>query len=195
VKSRFPLTSFCLAAILGFAGRGFCQTFDVGGNNPSSSQKAGQKTESTSGQSNDFGWGSGIMVARQARAAQDALQRNDYSAAVSYAQQAVKSAPQNAEMWFLLGYAARLDEKFPLSIDSYNHGLKLQPSSVRGLAGLAQTYARMGRTQEAEQLLQKVVQANPKDANSLQLAGELMLNSDPKSSLDLLQRSAISRRG
>ncbi len=120
------------------------------------------------------------MVARQARAAQDALQRNDFAAAVSNAQQAVKSAPQNAELWFLLGYAARLDEKYPLSVDSYNHGLKLQPNSVRGLAGLAQAYARMGRTQEAEQLLQKVVEASPKDANSLQLAGELMLNSDPK---------------
>src|SRR5579862_1679381 len=115
---------------------------------------------------------------------------NDYAAAVSYAEQAAKSAPQNAEMWFLLGYAARLDEKYPLSIDSYTHGLKLQPNSVRGLAGLAQTYARMGRSQEAEQLLQKVVQANPKDANSLQLAGELLLNSDPKSSLDLLQRAS-----
>ncbi len=130
------------------------------------------------------------MVARQARAAQDALQRNDYVAAVSYAQQAAKSAPQNAELWFLLGYAARLNEKYPLSVDSYNHGLKLQPNSVRGLAGLAQTYARMGRTQEAEQLLQKVVEANPRDANSLQLAGELMLNSDPKASLDLLQRAS-----
>jgi len=130
------------------------------------------------------------MVARQARAAQDALQRNDYAAAVSNAQQAVKSAPQNAELWFLLGYAARLDEKYPLSVDSYSHGLKLQPNSVRGLAGLAQTYARMGRTQEAEQLLQKEVEASPKDANSLQLAGELTLNSDPKASLDLLQRAA-----
>jgi tetratricopeptide (TPR) repeat protein len=192
VKSRFPLTSFCLVAIFGFVGQGVCQTFDVGGSNGSSSNnQTNQKPATTSGQSgNDFSWGSGIMVARQARAAQDALQRNDYAAAVANAQQAVKSAPQNAELWFLLGYAARLDEKYPLSVDSYNHGLKLQPNSVRGLAGLAQTYARMGRTQEAEQLLQKVVEANPKDANSLQLAGELMLNSNPKASLDLLQRAA-----
>ena len=137
----------------------------------------------------DFSWGSGIDVARQARAAQDALKRNDYAAAVSYAQQAAKSAPQNAELWFLLGYSARLAERYPLSVDSYNHGLKLQPNSVRGLAGLAQTYARMGRNQEAEQLLRRVVEANPKDANSLQLAGELMLNTDPKASLSLLQRA------
>src|SRR5205814_868517 len=61
--------------------------------------------------------------------------------------------------------------------------------SVRGTAGLAQTYARMGRTGEAEELLKRVVEANPKDANSLQLAGELLLNSDPEQAVGLLQRA------
>jgi tetratricopeptide (TPR) repeat protein len=176
--------------ILGLSGPGVCQTFDVGGQSSSSSKPTGNAEETTSGQSgNDFSWGSGIAVARQARAAQDALKRNDFAAAVTYAQQATKSAPQNPELWFLLGYAARLDQKYPLSVDAFNRGLKLQPNSVRGLAGLAQTYAHMGRTQEAEQLLQKVVAANPRDANSLQLAGELMLNTNPQASLDLLQRA------
>ncbi len=128
-------------------------------------------------------------MARQARAAQDALKRNDYAAAVSYAEQAAKSAPQNAELWFLLGYAARLAERYPLSVDAFNRGLQKQPNSVRGLAGLAQTYAKMGRDQEAEQLLRRVVDANPEDASSLQLAGELLLSSDPKHSLDLLLRA------
>jgi tetratricopeptide (TPR) repeat protein len=60
---------------------------------------------------------------------------------------------------------------------------------MRGLAGLAQTYARMGRTQQAEQLLKQVIDATPRDGNSLQLAGELILNTDPKSSLELLERA------
>src|SRR5579871_2474602 len=177
--------------ILGLAGRGHCQTYDLGGGgNPPASKQTNKQPASDSPQSgSDFSWGSGIDIARQARAAQDALKRNDYAAAVAYAQQAAKSAPQNAEMWFLLGYAARLNEKYPLSVDSYNHGLRLQPNSVRGLAGLAQTYAKMGRDREAEELLTRVVNANPKDANSLQLAGELLLNSDPKHSLELLQRA------
>src|SRR5579863_8170508 len=181
--------------VLGLLVRARGQTYDV--NSQGSPPQSGKQTKTAPANSPqsgpDFSWGSGIDVARQAHAAQDALKRNDYAAAVSYAEQAAKSAPQNAELWFLLGYAARLDERYPMSIDSYTHGLRLQPNSVRGLAGLAQTYARMGRTQEAEHLLQKVVQANPKDANSLQLAGELMLNSDPKASLDLLQRAAALR--
>ena len=187
VKSRIPLTSFCIVMIpfmvLGLLGQARGQTYDVGGGGSpsSSSPQVDKKTQTDTPQSGpDFSWGSGIDVARQARAAQDALSRHDYAAAVSYAEQAAKSAPQNSEMWFLLGYTARLAEHYQLSIDSYNRGLKLQPNSVRGLAGLAQTYAKMGRDQEAEQLLRKVVEANPKDANSLQLAGELMLSSDPK---------------
>jgi tetratricopeptide (TPR) repeat protein len=128
-------------------------------------------------------------VARQARAAQDALKRGDYAAAVSFAERAAKAAPQNAELWFLLGYAARLDGRYQIALDAYDRGLKIQPNSVRGMAGLAQTYARMGRDADAEELLKRVVEANPKDANSLQLAGELLLNTDPKRSIELLQRA------
>src|SRR5438309_2232036 len=174
VTRRFPLTSFCLVMILGLSGRGTCQTFDVNGQSPSNSKQSGN-TQGSSSQSNDFSWGSGIQVARQARAAQDALKRNDFAGAVTYAEQAAKSAPQNPELWFLLGYAARLDEKYPLSIDAFNRGLKIQHNSVRGLAGLAKSYAKMGRTQEAQQLLQKVVAAYTTNENSMQLTGELMM--------------------
>ncbi len=176
--------------ILGSIGRGHCQTYDLGGGSSSPSSNQTNKPAGDSPQSgSDFSWGSGIDVARQARAAQDALKKNDYTAAVAYAEQAAKSAPRNAELWFLLGYAARLNDRYSLSVDSYNHGLQLQPTSVRGLAGLAQTYAKMGRDQEAEQLLRRVVDANPKDTNSLQLAGELLLSSDPKAALSLLERA------
>ena len=190
MKSRLPLASFCIVMILMILGLGRAsgQTYDINGQgSTSSSNKQTPKASSQSPPSGtDFSWGSGIDVARQAHAAQDALNRGDYANAVAHAQQAAKSAPQNAELWFLLGYAARLNEKNALSVDSYNHGLRLRPNSVRGLAGLAQTYAKMGRDREAEDLLTKVVAANPKDANSLQLAGELLLNSDPKQSLEFL---------
>jgi tetratricopeptide (TPR) repeat protein len=161
-------------------GRGAGQTFDLG---------SGKKTDQQSSNSNDLSWGAGIEVARQARAADEALKRNDFAGAVAHAQQAVNSAPQDAELWFLLGYAARLNAQYGLAVDAYNRGLKQKPSSVRGLAGLAQTYARMGRDNEAEQLLRKVIEANPKDANSLQLAGELLLSTDPKTALTLLERA------
>ena len=176
---------------LGLIRQGAAQTFEVGGQSDSSTQGKQTKNKSANSQQStqDFSWGSGIDVARRARAADDALKRGDYAAGISYAQQASKSAPQNPDLWFLLGYAARLGERYQLSVDSYNRGLQLRPNSANGLAGLAQTYVKMGRDREAEQLLAKVVAANPRDANSLQLAGELLLNSDPKRSAELLQRA------
>ena len=151
-------------------------------------QAASEQGEASANQG-DLSWGSNIEVARTARAAQDALKRNDYASAITFAERAAKGASQNAELWFLLGYCARLGNRYQLSVDSYNRGLQLRPHSANGMAGLAQTYVRVGRDAEAQQLLQKVVDANPKDANSLQLAGELMLNSDPNRSLDLLRRA------
>jgi tetratricopeptide (TPR) repeat protein len=180
VKSRFPLASFCFVTVLLLLGRGAGQTYDLG---------SGKQTDQQGSNMNDFSWGAGIEVARQARAADEALKRNDFATAVAHAQQAVNAAPQDAELWFLLGYAARLNSQNSLSVDAYNRGLKHKPNSVRGLAGLAQTYARMGREREAEQLLRRVIDANPKDANSLQLAGELLLATDPKAALTLLERA------
>jgi tetratricopeptide (TPR) repeat protein len=159
------------------------QTYDVGGKSSSGAQNGQQ------GNGADFSWGAGIEVSRQARAADEALKRNDYATAVAHAQQAVNAAPQDAEILFLLGYAARLNGQYPLSIDAYDRGLKHKPNSARGLAGLAQTYAKMGRDQEAEQLLHKVIETNPNDANSLQLAGELMLSTEPKAALPLLEKA------
>jgi Tfp pilus assembly protein PilF len=192
VKSRLPLAIFCA---LFLAGSTLGQTYEVngqGGTPAPSGQKndQGNSDHGNSGQrGSNFGWGSSIEVAREARAAQDALKRKDYAAAVSFAERAAKSAPQNAELWFLLGYSARLDGHYQTSVDAYNRGLKIQPNSVGGMAGLAQTYAKMGRDADAAELLQRVVDANPKDANSLALAGELWLNSDPARSLELLRRA------
>ena len=194
VKSRLPLASFCIVVLLGCA---LCQTYEINGqggtSTPSGQNPKNSVADTSQGNSDqaspELGWGSSIEVARQARAAQDALQRRDYAAAVSFAERAAKAAPQNAELWFLLGYCERLADRYPAAVDAYDRGLKLQPKSVRGMAGLAQTYARMGRTSEAEELLNRVVEANPKDANSLQLAGELLLNTDPNRAIEPLQRA------
>src|SRR5262249_12252258 len=51
------------------------------------------------------------------------------------------------------------------------------------------TYARMGRSAEAQQALDQVLAANPKSEQDLQLAGELLLPIDPKRSVGYLQRA------
>jgi tetratricopeptide (TPR) repeat protein len=168
------------------------QTFEI--NQPSKQNaKKGKKApvaqQPQSDNANGLGWGSGIETAREARAVQQALSRNDYRSAIASASRAANSAPQNAQLWFLLGYAARLGGDYNLSLQGYQKGLQRQPASIAGLSGMAQTYAKMGRYQEAQDLLNKVLAANPKSASDLQLAGELALNSDANTALDLLKRA------
>src|SRR3981081_1608878 len=140
LKSRLPLASFCIVVVLLSSALG--QTYEVdkpGGTSTPSGQKQKPSTTDTT-QGNTIGWGSSIDVARQERAGDAALKRNDYAAAMTYAEHAAKSAPQDAELWFLLGYAARLNERYQVSVDAYSRGLQLKPNSVGGMAGLAHTY-------------------------------------------------------
>jgi Flp pilus assembly protein TadD len=52
-----------------------------------------------------LGWGSNIQNARLARAAELALKDGKYAAALDYAQRASQGAPNDPQLWFLLGYA------------------------------------------------------------------------------------------
>jgi tetratricopeptide (TPR) repeat protein len=173
------------------------QTFDVNGQTsspaPAPSKKQGAPPASSSNNDTGMGWGASIEVAREARAAQTALQHGDAGDAAIHAQRAAKAAPQNPDLWFTLAYAARLSGQYSLSVDSYKRGLALKPSSVEGLSGLAQTYARMGRNADAQQTLEQVLAANPRSDLDLQLAGELLLSSDPKQAIEYLRRSEAAK--
>jgi tetratricopeptide (TPR) repeat protein len=138
----------------------------------------------------ELGWGSSIEVARQARAAEDALRKGNYGAAMEFARRAAEAAPQDTHLWFLLGYAARLRANYALSVNAFQRGLRANPNSMEGLSGLAQTYVVMGRPEEAKKILLQVLAANPRRPNDLNVAGELFLRSgDSARALQLLQRS------
>jgi tetratricopeptide (TPR) repeat protein len=190
------MTGCGLVVFLLAGGMSLAQTFEVGqqSDTKSTSKKKSKKDKTQSPDASGapqatLGWGSGLEVAQQLRAAQAALRAGDYSAASMHAERAAKAAPQNADLWFLFGYAARLAGRYPTSVDAFRRGLAVRPSSVQGLGGLAQTYAKMGRNDEARQLLLQVIAGNPKNPSDLQLAGELFLSSDPQRGLDLLTRS------
>ena len=139
---------------------------------------------------NGIGWGSSIEVGRLARAAEDALRRGNPSAAADYAQRAVKAAPQDNKLWFLLGYTSRLAGRYQTSVEAYQHGLQFAPGNADGMSGLAQTYERMGRTDDAKQLLAQVIRANPNRTNDLLILGELdMRTGDTQEGINLLQRA------
>ncbi len=137
-----------------------------------------------------MGWGSSIENARLARAAQQALERGDRVRALEYAQRAAQAAPNDPQLWFLLGYAARLNARYQQSVDAYSHGLKLSPSSLEGLSGLAQSYSAMGKNDDAERLLKQVLAADPRRANDALVLGDLYMRAgNYDSALDALSRA------
>lgn len=192
VNRKTVLLTLCLLC-LAVAAR--AQTYEINGqqvqpaNRPEAKGKKGQPAQPSATGENGIGWGSSIEVGRLARAAQDALRRGDASAAADYAQRAVNAAPQDNKLWFLLGYAARLAGRYPTSVEAYQHGLQAAPGNPDGMSGLAQTYEKMGRTDDAKRLLAQVIRANPNRTEDLLIAGELYLRTrDTQQGISLLQR-------
>ena len=166
------------------------QTYKIGGEAPPKPQN---NTQQTSPQK-PLGWGSNIENARLARAAEQALKSGNYAAALDYAQRATQSAPNDPQMWFLLGYAARLNRKAQLSLDAYNQGLRLNPSSLDGLSGLAQTYRLMGQLDEAQRTLTQVLARDPKRTNDAEVLGEILLQSGKyDQALSVLERAEAAQ--
>ncbi len=201
-KNFFGLVFLCFLLL---AGRGWTQeTFDLNGNSQdqkkpqqkqnSKRQPAGRASSGGGGGSacgtTGSGWGGSIEAGRYARAAETALKNGQPGAAMNYAQHLTQVAPSDACNWFLLGYTARLAGNSQVSLDAYQNGLHRAPNSVEGLSGMAQTYIRMGKADEAKKILLQVIAANPRRPNDLTMAGELFMQSgDLARAQSLLERS------
>jgi tetratricopeptide (TPR) repeat protein len=177
------LVAVLLAASCGVG----AQVYSVGQN---STNNTNAQTGQTQSPAQQMGWGSNIENARLARAAELALQHGDHALAYGYAQRAAKAAPNDPHLWFLLGYAARLDSRYQESADAYKHGLAISGSSVEGLSGLAQTYSVMGRNEDATRILKQTVAADPRRRDDLVMLGDLSMKSaDYAGALEWLERA------
>jgi tetratricopeptide (TPR) repeat protein len=163
------------------------QLYQVG---PSTSQSSQTQSGRSQSATPALGWGSNIQNARLGRAAELALQHRDYAQAFDDAQRAAHAAPNDPQLWFLLGYAARLDGNLWASVDAYTHGLHLDPAQLDGQSGLAQVYSLMGQTGVAEKILKQVVASNPSRRDDLMLLGDLsMRQKDFTSAVDWIGRA------
>ena len=153
----------------------WAQVYQLG---PQGAQRASGQAGEARHAKPSLGWGSNIENARLVHSAQQALLRGDRVQALGYARRAADAAPNDPQIWFLLGYTARLNGAFALSVDAYNHGLRLSPHAVDGLSGLAQDYALTGRVADAESLLTQAAAANPGRPDDLALLGELYMKSE-----------------
>lgn len=163
-----------MLALVALSVRVDAQVYSLGPDAPKDPQIKANQAQSPN---QVLGWGSNIQNARLARAAELALRNGDHALALDYARRAAQAAPNDPQLCFLLGYAARLNAKFQESADAYSRGLRLRPSALDGLSGLAQTYSGMGRTEDAERLLKQVVLSDPKRRDDALLLGDLCMRS------------------
>ena len=179
-------TSSCLA-----------QTFEIGGQSqpaPQTTQqqrKAGKSAATAApAEENSLQFGSSIEATRQQRAADEALRHNNAPAAYEHAKRAVEMAPGDRSTWFTLGYAARLSGHLSDSERAYKKGLQLSPNSPEGMSGLAQTYFRQGRVNDAKRMLLDLIQKYPNRIDDQMMAGELFMQSgDTPQALQILQHA------
>ena len=80
-------------------------------------------------QGESLGWGSNIQDARIARAAELALKQGNHGLAVQHSQRAAQPAPNDAQIWILLGYAARLNRQYR----AFRRCLQPRPSPEAGI--------------------------------------------------------------
>lgn len=201
-KNFLRLALSCSLFLVNF---GWAQTFDLNSKPQDQNQKSQPKQNTgkrqSAGRTNSgggsaacgttgSGWGGSIEAGRYARAAEKALANGNPSAAMGYAEHLTQAAPSDACNWFLLGYTSRLAGNSKVSLDAYQKGLARQPNSVEGLSGMAQTYIRMGKADEAKKILLQVIAANPRRATDLAMAGELFMQSgDLPRAQNLLERA------
>ena len=166
---------------------GSAQVYNVGSPDPT---PAPNQTKQSQSQQQQLGWGSNIENARLARAAELALQRGDHAQAFDYARRAAQAAPNDPQLWLLLGYAARLNSRFQESVDAYSKALRLSPSSLDGLSGLGQTYSIMGRNDDAQRLLKQAIAEDPRRKDDAILLGDLnMRKGDYQGALEWLNHA------
>jgi len=168
-----------IALALLILSRPFCapaQEYSVGGQAaPSPQAPAAQKQAAPKQGDQQLGWGSNIQNARLGRAAELALKQGNRVQALEFARKASQAAPNDPQLWFLLGYAARLNGSLQESANAYGKGLKITPSSLEGQSGLAQTYAQQNRADEAQKLLHEIVEKDPRRRGDTLLLGELYM--------------------
>jgi tetratricopeptide (TPR) repeat protein len=167
------------------------QVYNVG---PDAAKSPPAQTNQKQPSEQPLGWGSNIQNARLARGAELALQHGDRALAYDYARRAAQAAPTNPQLWFLFGYAARLNARFQESADAYSRGLRLSPSALEGISGLAQTYSLMGRNEDAMRLLKEVIASDPRRRDDALLLGNIYMKSaDYTDAVDWLGRAERMR--
>jgi tetratricopeptide (TPR) repeat protein len=124
-----------------------------------------QEPSATSGQ-NDRNYRSGKKAAKA----------KDWSTAIRYLEQAVKSDPQNADAWNYLGFSYRKSGNLNKAFPAYEQALKIDPKHRGAYEYLGEAYLQSGNLPKAQAQLDRLVKIcgqNCEESKDLQTAIEV----------------------
>jgi Flp pilus assembly protein TadD len=84
------------------------------------------------------------------------VQDEKYAAASDKLTMALKSDPQNADAWNLLGFSSRMMGIFDDAEKQYTNALKIEPAHKGALNYMGQMYVQTGRLEDARGMLQRL---------------------------------------
>lgn len=86
-------------------------------------------------------------------AAKTLIEKKDWSAAISSLEKFVKSNPNNADGFNLLGFSLRNAKRYPEAIFNYKEALRIDPNHRGAHEYLGQTYVQTKQIDKAKELL------------------------------------------
>ena len=111
--------------------------------------------------------------------AQDAFQRKEDDQAEALLTEVQQKDPQIYVIPFLLGESALRRQNWQRAADQLQRCLELNPNFDNAMTGLARSFAKLGRADEAKSWLNKALQSNPQNYRAWYQMGLLEAGSDP----------------
>lgn len=83
-------------------------------------------------------------------AAEDAIEKQDYAAAIPLLQQVTAEEPMNADAWNLLGYSNRKLGNYELAAAAYATALRINPGHLGALEYQGEMFVELGQIDNAK---------------------------------------------
>ena len=106
-------------------------------------------------------------------AALQALGRAALEAADTLYRERIRTHPNDLRSYIGLGYKAQKADQWEEALSWFQQALRLNPRAPDVLSGLYQSYVRLGRIAEAENVIERWLQYNPEDASARTILDDL----------------------
>lgn len=112
---------------------------------------------------------------RTAREILELEQKQDWPGLLALAQRQLARAPEQAEWWFLQGYALARQGQHDAAVASYQQALRISPEDETALLALGQSQAESGRFADAEHAYRQALRYRPESAQAYLALADLYL--------------------